>query len=45
MVLAMSRIFIISLSLLWASMVFISWDGGIETTPAQAQSMVETVNR
>jgi hypothetical protein len=41
MVSAMSRYFIIVVSILWASMVFISWDGVAETATAQTLQDVE----
>jgi len=41
MVTAMSRIIILIVSILWASMVFISWDGVAETATAQTLQEVE----
>lgn len=45
MVAAMSRIFIIFVSLLWASMVFISWDGVADSATAPNYPDVETTSR
>jgi len=45
MVTAMSRVFILIISILWASMVFISWDGVADTATAQTLQEVENTTR
>jgi len=45
MVTAMLRVFILIISILWASMVFISWDGVADTATAQTLQEVENTTR
>jgi len=41
----MSRIIILLISILWASLVFVSWDGVAETAPTQQDSSPYSYNQ